>query len=108
MRVRRPPPTTPLSSSLQYFGESNVDAMLATLLPLHEMMERAGPTTLKEVAFVQAYGRELAEAHEWCQKYRESRKEAELHQVREREGGEGEKERSRRARAPSPSRSLPL
>ena len=82
--------------------------MLATLLPLHEMMERAGPTTLKEVAFVQAYGRELAEAHEWCQKYRESRKEAELHQVREREGGEGEKERSRRARAPSPSRSLPL
>ena len=56
--------------------------MLATLLPLHEMMERAGPTTLKEVAFVQAYGRELAEAHEWCQKYRQSRKEAELHQVR--------------------------
>ena len=69
-------------ASRQYFGESNVDAMLATLLPLHEMMERAGPTTLKEVAFVQAYGRELAEAHEWCQKYRASRKEAELHQAR--------------------------
>ena len=39
---------------------------------------------MKEVAFVQAYGRELTEAHEWCQKYRVSRKEAELHQVRER------------------------
>ena len=42
----------------QYFGESNVEAMLATLLPLHEMMERAGPTTLKEVAFVQVRGEE--------------------------------------------------
>ena len=29
----------------------------------------------------QAYGRELAEAYEWCQKYRSSRKEAELHQA---------------------------
>jgi len=29
----------------------------------------------------QAYGRELAEAYEWCQKYRASRKEAELHQA---------------------------
>lgn len=29
----------------------------------------------------QAYGRELAEAYEWCQKYRVSRREAELHQA---------------------------
>jgi hypothetical protein len=27
--------------------------MLAVLLPLHEKMERQGPTTLKEIAFVQ-------------------------------------------------------
>lgn len=27
--------------------------MLHTLLPLHEMMEKQGPTTLKEIAFVQ-------------------------------------------------------
>jgi FKBP12-rapamycin complex-associated protein len=45
------------------------------------MMRRQGPTTLKEIAFVQAYGRELDEAHEWCLKYRASRKEAELHQA---------------------------
>ena len=32
-------------------------AMLAVLLPLHEKMERQGPTTLKEIAFVQV-GRE--------------------------------------------------
>ena len=37
---------------------------------------------LKSSHFVgQAYGRELAEAYEWCQKYRESRREAELHQA---------------------------
>ena len=30
---------------------------------------------------VQAYGHELEEAYEWCNKYRVSRKEAELHQA---------------------------
>ena len=40
-------------ASRQYFGESNVEAMLATLLPLHQMMEANGPVTLKEIAFVQ-------------------------------------------------------
>ena len=38
--------------------------MLATLAPLHAQMERQGPETLKEIAFVQAYGRELHEAKE--------------------------------------------
>jgi FKBP12-rapamycin complex-associated protein len=28
--------------------------MLNTLLPLHEMMRKQGPTTLKEIAFSQA------------------------------------------------------
>ena len=68
-------------ASRLYFGESNVEGMLSTLLPLHEMMRKQGPTTLKEIAFVQAYGRELDEAFEWCLKYRASRKEAELHQA---------------------------
>ena len=40
-------------ASRQYFGESNVEAMLNTLMPLHEMMHTNGPTTLKEIAFVQ-------------------------------------------------------
>ncbi len=30
-----------------------MEGMLATLLPLHEMMHKQGPTTLKEIAFVQ-------------------------------------------------------
>ena len=41
-------------ASRLYFGESNVEGMLATLMPLHEMMESQGPTTLKEISFVQA------------------------------------------------------
>ncbi|KAF6252503.1 kinase-like domain-containing protein [Scenedesmus sp. NREL 46B-D3] len=68
-------------ASRLYFGESNVEAMLGVLLPLHELMEKTGPSTLKEIAFVQAYGRELSEAYEWLSKYRLSRKEAELHQA---------------------------
>ncbi len=31
-----------------------MEGMLNTLLPLHEMMRKQGPTTLKEIAFVQA------------------------------------------------------
>eukprot|EP00878_Enallax_costatus_P008272 GHUV01008648.1.p1 GENE.GHUV01008648.1~~GHUV01008648.1.p1 ORF type:complete len:2405 (+),score=620.50 GHUV01008648.1:939-7217(+) len=68
-------------ASRLYFGESNVEAMLNVLLPLHELMEKTGPSTLKEIAFVQAYGRELSEAYEWLSKFRVSRKEAELHQA---------------------------
>ena len=48
-------------ASRLYFGESNVEGMLGVLLPLHEMMDKQGPATLKEIAFVQAYGRELSE-----------------------------------------------
>ncbi len=55
-RVRRRSQGLEEASRL-YFGESNVEGMLAVLLPLHEMMEKTGPTTLKEIAFVQAYGR---------------------------------------------------
>ena len=33
------------------------------------------------VVNLQAYGRELAEAAEWCNKYRASRKESDLHQA---------------------------
>jgi phosphatidylinositol kinase/protein kinase (PI-3 family) len=30
---------------------------------------------------VQAYGRELAEAYDWCQRYRQDKREANLHQA---------------------------
>lgn len=52
-----------------YFGERNVEGMLRILEPLHNMMQR-GPETIKETSFTQAYGRDLSEAHDWCQKYK--------------------------------------
>jgi FKBP12-rapamycin complex-associated protein len=54
-----------------YFGERNVRGMLDTLDILHNMMDR-GPTTDKEVAFLQAYGRDLNEARDCCRRYRVS------------------------------------
>jgi phosphatidylinositol kinase/protein kinase (PI-3 family) len=42
--------------------------MLATLAPMHAMME-AGPKTMREVAFQHAFGRELADAKERCLKF---------------------------------------
>lgn len=29
-----------------------------------------GAETIKETSFTQAYGRDLSEAHDWCQKYK--------------------------------------
>lgn len=55
-------------ASRLYFGERNIQGMLAKLEPLHAMMEK-GPQTLKETSFVQAYGNDLLEAKRWCQRY---------------------------------------
>jgi FKBP12-rapamycin complex-associated protein len=66
-------------ASRLYFGEHNIEGMLAVLEPLHAMLEIA--ETVKEDAFIQAYGRELAEARECCKKYRTTGKDAELTQV---------------------------
>jgi FKBP12-rapamycin complex-associated protein len=46
--------------------------MIATLEPLHERIENPGPETLSEVGFAHAFGRDLKEASEWLQAYRES------------------------------------
>jgi FKBP12-rapamycin complex-associated protein len=71
-------------ASRQWFGESNVEAMFATLEPMHELLERVsrtslnarwtyilqGPETLREIAFEQMYGRDLMDARESCRRYR--------------------------------------
>ena len=59
-------------ASRQYFGEGSISGMLATLLPLHEMISAPGPVTLRETAFVQAYGADLATAHRWLQDHQRS------------------------------------
>ncbi|XP_024523697.1 serine/threonine-protein kinase TOR, partial [Selaginella moellendorffii] len=68
-------------ASRLYFGEHNKEGMLNVLEPLHRKLEEEGAVTLKEIAFVQAYGRELQEAHEWCMEYRRTGNEAELTQA---------------------------
>jgi FKBP12-rapamycin complex-associated protein len=67
-------------ASRLYFGEHNVDGMLATLSPLHQMLEK-GPQTMREMSFQQAFGRELHEAYDWCKKFIRSGKEADLNQA---------------------------
>jgi FKBP12-rapamycin complex-associated protein len=59
-------------ASRHWFGHHNAEAMLSTLQPLHYMLEQ-GPQTLHEVHFQQTYGRELLDAHEWCEKYSKSK-----------------------------------
>jgi len=68
-------------ASRLYFGEQNVEGMMAVLTPLHHILERQGAETLQEMGFVQNYGRELQEAHDLCRKYRKSGREEELNQA---------------------------
>ncbi|KNE54071.1 hypothetical protein AMAG_17616 [Allomyces macrogynus ATCC 38327] len=63
-----------------YFGEGNADAMIAVLEPLHQMMHK-GPETLREISFHQAFGRDLAEAHEWVQKFLVTREKDDINQA---------------------------
>ncbi|XP_072960137.1 serine/threonine-protein kinase TOR [Typha angustifolia] len=67
-------------ASRLYFGEHNIEGMLAVLEPLHAMLD-GGPETIKETAFIQAYGRELLEARDCCLKYKNTGKDAELTQA---------------------------
>ena len=57
-------------ASRLFYGDHNIDAMFATLEPLHDMVER-GPETLREISFAQTFGRDLAEARESCRRYRQ-------------------------------------
>ena len=67
-------------ASRLYFGAKNIEAMIATLAPLHEMMAR-GAQTLREVSFQQSFGKDLKDAQLLCQNYLRTRKEIELTQA---------------------------
>lgn len=67
-------------ASRLYFSENDVNAMLKTLEPLHAMLER-GPETVKEASFSHAYSRELNEAQDWCNRYKESGQVRDLNQA---------------------------
>jgi FKBP12-rapamycin complex-associated protein len=55
-------------ASRLYFADGNIQGMLDVLLPLHDTLSR-GATTLREASFLQAFGRELADAHQQLKRY---------------------------------------
>mmetsp|Transcript_15420 Transcript_15420/g.37914 ORF Transcript_15420/g.37914 Transcript_15420/m.37914 type:complete len:931 (-) Transcript_15420:228-3020(-) len=63
-----------------WFGKRNASGMLQVVEPLHQMMAK-GPQTMREVAFQQRYGRDLTEAKEWCERYKQSGNESDLNQA---------------------------
>ncbi|KAJ9649752.1 phosphatidylinositol kinase- protein kinase tor1 [Coniosporium tulheliwenetii] len=67
-------------ASRLYFGDHNIEGMLATLAPLHAMLDN-GPETLREISFIQSFGRELQEARDWCQTFKNSGEVADLNQA---------------------------
>eukprot|EP00736_Rhodelphis_marinus_P007859 Rmarinus@m.12108 len=64
-------------ASRYWYGEHNAEAMLATLMPLHEKMAK-GADTLRETSFQQAYGHDLEQAKQYCLKYKKTKQEREL------------------------------
>ncbi|KAK5135249.1 hypothetical protein LTR08_005499 [Meristemomyces frigidus] len=67
-------------ASRLYFGDHNINGMLATLAPLHEML-RKGPETLREISFIQSFGRDLAEAKDWCEAFKSTQEIGDLNQA---------------------------
>ncbi|ORZ10331.1 phosphatidylinositol kinase Tor2 [Lobosporangium transversale] len=67
-------------ASRLYFGDRNINGMLALLEPLHMMLQR-GPETQREIAFNQAFGRDLREAQECCIRYGQTQEINDLNQA---------------------------
>ena len=67
-------------ASRLYFGDHNIQGMLATLEPLHEML-RKGPETLREISFIQSFGRDLSDAKDWCEAYKTTSEIGDLNQA---------------------------
>ncbi|KIY73583.1 atypical/PIKK/FRAP protein kinase [Cylindrobasidium torrendii FP15055 ss-10] len=53
-----------------FFTEKNPEGMIAALEPLHELMENPGPTTAREISFIQTFGKDLRSARDACHRYR--------------------------------------
>ncbi|KZF22892.1 phosphatidylinositol 3-kinase tor2 [Xylona heveae TC161] len=67
-------------ASRLYFGDHNIEGMLATLAPLHALIDK-GPETLREISFCQLFGRDLQEARDWCQTYRRTGEVGDINQA---------------------------
>ncbi|KAF2500193.1 ARM repeat-containing protein [Lophium mytilinum] len=67
-------------ASRLYFGDHNIEGMFNTLQPLHAMLDK-GAETLREISFIQSFGRELQEARDWCNTFRTSGEVGDLNQA---------------------------
>ncbi|PVU91733.1 hypothetical protein BB561_004248 [Smittium simulii] len=59
------------AASRMYFSVGDYKGMIAKLMPLHALLHKK-PETLRELHFIQTYGRELREAEEWCIRFSET------------------------------------
>ncbi|KAL8715140.1 MAG: hypothetical protein Q9220_001097 [cf. Caloplaca sp. 1 TL-2023] len=64
----------------RYFGDNDIEGMFSTLEPLHDLVDK-GADTLREISFVQAFGRDLHEARQWCVTYRNTQEIGDLNQA---------------------------
>ncbi|PNS15729.1 hypothetical protein CAC42_4181 [Sphaceloma murrayae] len=67
-------------ASRLYFGNNNIEGFFRTLEPLHQMLDE-GATTLREISFIQTFGRDLQEARNWCNAYKNSHDRSDLQQA---------------------------
>uniref|UniRef100_M4C622 non-specific serine/threonine protein kinase n=1 Tax=Hyaloperonospora arabidopsidis (strain Emoy2) TaxID=559515 RepID=M4C622_HYAAE len=71
-------------ASKHFFNNRDVTAMIAELAPLHELMDQIGTEetpTLREVAFYQAFARDLKYAKEWTNVYERTKSLDDLNQA---------------------------
>ncbi|KAG8626630.1 hypothetical protein KVT40_005575 [Elsinoe batatas] len=67
-------------ASRMYFGNNNVEGFFRVLDPLHQMLDE-GAQTLREISFIQTFGRDLQEARDWCNAYKNSHDKGDLQQA---------------------------
>lgn len=67
-------------ASRDYFVEKNIPKMFSILDPLHAMVAN-GATTLREMSFEAAFGKELHDAQLWGDKYKRTHDEKHLNQA---------------------------
>ena len=56
-------------ASRHWFGSHDFPAMMRVLEPLHALLANVDGLSIREAAFINTYGRELAEAMEYCRRY---------------------------------------
>lgn len=59
-------------ASRAYFNDHDVDKMFSILDPLNSLIMK-GPTTIRETSFVNAFGKDLNDAHSWLHQFKRTK-----------------------------------